>query len=275
VRTIVRKTDAPKAKKYQSKGAELVVADLTNKEQLKKAFKGAYGLFAMTPVEASNHYELGKNQADAAREEGIKHLIWSGLEDAEQITKGELRLPGFTQLAKVEEYIRAMPNRGFNFTTVELAFFYSNLLQYWRPTKNPDGSLTFKLPVGGNTKLPHQDPVTSVGPVVLSIFSSPEKYSDRVIPIVTEEISPNEMVATFSKVSGVPATFKTATKEEFGKDWEMFYFSEKYGYYRKDRDLQEGRKLSPNARNWEQFLRDTQWKGESWEEFIQRNPEYA
>jgi uncharacterized protein YbjT (DUF2867 family) len=274
VKAIARRMDEPKIKKLAAKGAEVVIADLMNKDQLKKAFKGALGLYAMTP-KTGDQLTMGKMQADAAHEEGIKHVIWSGLENVEEITKGELKLPGFTMKAKVEEYMRNLPNRSFTLTSVYLGNFYTNVIEYWPPTRNPDGSLVFKLPVNGDTKLPHHDPVTSVGPVVLAILSNPGKYADKVIPVVSEEISPNEKVALFTKVTGIPATFKTAPREGF-EGWEIFYFAEKYGYYKKDRDLQESRRISgQNVRTWESFLKDTKWKGEPWNEFIKRNEEYA
>ncbi len=55
-----------------------------NVEQLRAAFKGAHGVFAMTaPVFAADtktareaEVRIGKNIADAAKAEGVQHLIW-------------------------------------------------------------------------------------------------------------------------------------------------------------------------------------------------------
>ena len=53
-------------------------------EQLRAAFKGAHGVFSMTaPVFAADfnasreaEARIGKNIADAAKAEGVQHLIW-------------------------------------------------------------------------------------------------------------------------------------------------------------------------------------------------------
>jgi len=273
VKGLARKLDSDKAKRLAAKGAEMVYEDLRDKESLRKAFKGSHGFYAMTPA-SGDQFLMGKNQADAAHEEGVRHLVWSGLENAQEISMGEVRLPEFTDKAKAEDYMRRIPARNFKLTSVYLAFFYSNMIQYWRPKFQADGELLFKLPVQETTKLPYTDPVTSVGPVVLEIFNNPDLYSDDVIPIVNEEISPREMVEQFTAVTGVPADFRTAAREEF-EDWEMLYFAEKYGYYRKERDLKQSRRINRNVVTWETFLKQTKWRGESWEEFVARNKDYA
>src|SRR5438045_8424513 len=47
-RAITRDVSKDKAKAMAAKGAEVVAADLDNVESLKKAFAGAYGVFAVT-----------------------------------------------------------------------------------------------------------------------------------------------------------------------------------------------------------------------------------
>ena len=48
VRALTRKVDSDKAKALADSGAEVVAADLDDYESLKKAFAGAYGVFAVT-----------------------------------------------------------------------------------------------------------------------------------------------------------------------------------------------------------------------------------
>jgi len=270
VRALTKNLNDPRAQKLASKGAELVQTDLLNKGDIKKAFKGAYGVYAMTPITEENQ-KMGVLQVEAANEERVKQFIWSGLENVDEITGDKIKIPEFTMKANVEEYARNLPNRSFTFTAVYLALFYTNYVEYSSPKKQSDGSLLFTLPVKGDTKLPHQDPFTSPGPVVLAILADPKRYADKVIPVVNEEISPNQIVADFTKVTGIPATFKTASPEEFGENSGIYEFAEKYGYYRKDRELQYSRRINPKVRTWQQFLKDTQWRGESYKEWRKRN----
>ncbi len=58
VRAITRKVNSEAAQKVKAAGAEVVAADLEDVESLKKAFKGAYGVFGVTG-ERFNHLSLG------------------------------------------------------------------------------------------------------------------------------------------------------------------------------------------------------------------------
>ena len=48
VRALTRKVDGEAAQKLKAAGVEVVAADLEDVESLKKAFKGAYGVFGVT-----------------------------------------------------------------------------------------------------------------------------------------------------------------------------------------------------------------------------------
>src|SRR5512140_1120975 len=85
VRAITRKPDSEKARALKSAGAEVVQADLDDVASLRHAFEGAHGAFCVT-----NYWELfsgdkeiaqARNLAMAAKQAGVKHAIWSTLED--------------------------------------------------------------------------------------------------------------------------------------------------------------------------------------------------
>ncbi len=50
VRALTRDASSDEAKKLSQKGAEVVATDVNDIKQLEKAFEGAHGVFAMTPV---------------------------------------------------------------------------------------------------------------------------------------------------------------------------------------------------------------------------------
>jgi len=114
VRALTRRVDAPEAQSLARQGADLMTVPLEvgHKKDLVNAFRGSQGVFLMTPpIEppATHEMELGKQQADAAVEAGVQHIIFSGLENVEKITGGKKWAPHFTDKAKVEEYIRTLP----------------------------------------------------------------------------------------------------------------------------------------------------------------------
>jgi uncharacterized protein YbjT (DUF2867 family) len=109
VRAITRDVNKDKAQALKARGAEVVSADLDDVESLKKAFAGAYGVYAVTNFwehfSAEKEKAQAKNIADAARAAGVKHVIWSTLEDTRKfmaaddkrmpMLQGQYRVPHF------------------------------------------------------------------------------------------------------------------------------------------------------------------------------------
>jgi len=97
-----------------------------HKKDLVDAFRGSHGVFLVTPIivpPAAHEAELGKQQADAALEAGVQHIIFSSLENVDKITGGKKWVPHFTDKAKVEEYIRTLP---ITSSFIYNALFYTN-----------------------------------------------------------------------------------------------------------------------------------------------------
>ncbi|HEX6426109.1 MAG TPA: NmrA family NAD(P)-binding protein, partial [Niastella sp.] len=146
VRGITRRVDSPEAFSLAEQGAELVrlPLDLGYKKDFVKAFHGSDGVFMMTPgiVPPANHeLELGKQLADAAIEAGVRHVIFSSLENVDSITEGKMFAPHFTDKANIEEYIRTLPVTS---SFIYMAFFYTNLMEFYPPTMKGD-TLVFPI----------------------------------------------------------------------------------------------------------------------------------
>src|SRR5579863_1188163 len=278
VRALTRRVDAPEAQSLARLGAELVAVplELGRKKDLVNAFRGSQGAFLMTPPiapPATHEAELGKQQADAAVEAGVQHIVFTGLENVDKITRGKKFAPHFTDKAKVEEYIRTLPVTS---SFIYLALFYTNLVEYYTPRMDGD-TLVFPIYLPKDFRAPFVDPLTATGPAVLEIFSNRDKYAGQSMPVVGDIISPNEMVETFKRVTGKKAAYSSAfTREELLKHFPAFapmegfvretegmvQYAVEYGYFRKDRDLLWSRRVNPNSASWEQFLRTSGWQGQ-------------
>ncbi|NKM73027.1 NmrA/HSCARG family protein [Rhizobium laguerreae] len=278
VRAFTRKKDAPEALRLEELGAEIVTVPLQLglQKDLVAAFKGADGAFLMTPPIAppeTIEAPLGRQLADAAVEAGVGHIVFSTLENVDKITGGTKYAPHFTDKARVADHIGGLP---ISHSFVMLAFFYTNLLEYYVPRMEGD---TLLLPVylPEDFRAPFVDPLTATGPVVLEIFSNPERYNGKTLPIVGDIISPREMVETFQRVTGLKAEYRNA----FTRDGLLRYFPEfaanellvreilgmveyavEYGYFGKEHDLEWSRGVNPDTLNWEQYLRKTGWRGD-------------
>lgn len=281
VRALARRTDSPPMRELAERGAEVVVSplELGYQAELTTALRGSHGAFLMTPPivkepPADIEYMLGVELADAALAAGVEHVVWSGLENVEARTGGTKWAPHFTDKARVEEHIRGLP---LHSTFVYLAFFYSNFLEYYVPQRAPDGSLTFAIYLPPDAPMPFVDPLTATGPVVLEVFDNPRKYAGATLPVVGEVLTAREMVETFVRVSGQKARYASAyTRDELlqhfpafaGNEWfvrelvGMVEYAVEYGYFAPGRDLEWSRQVDPDALNWEQFLKHSQWQGD-------------
>lgn len=279
VRALTRRINSAEAQSLAQAGAELmnVPLELGQKQALVTAFEGAHGAFLMTPPIAppdTHEAALGRELADAAVKAGVQHLVFSSLENVDQITQGEKFAPHFTDKANVEAYIRTLPVQS---SFIMLAFFYTNLLEYYTPRMNGD-TLVFPIYLPEDFRAPFVDPTSATGPAILEIFSHPEKYVGKTMPVIGDILSPKEMVATFTRVTGRKAAYSSAyTREGLLHHFPDFATNEllvrellgmaeyatDYGYYRKDRNLAWSRRINPNSLTWEQFLRSTGWQGQA------------
>jgi hypothetical protein len=278
VRALTRRVDAPDAQNLARQGAELVAVplELGHTKDFVNAFRGAQGAFLMTPPimpPATHETELGKQQADAAVEAGVQHIIYTGLENVAKITGGKKFAPHFTDKARVEEYIRTLPVTS---SFIYLAYFYTNLVEYYPPRMDGD-TLVFPIYLPRDFRAAFVDPLTATGPAVLEIFDNRHKYAGQSLPVIGDVISPSEMVETFTRVTGKKAVYSSAFKQEellhhfpeFGalegfvrESIGMVEYTVEHGYYRNDRDLLWSRRINPHSLSWEQFLRTTGWQGQ-------------
>lgn len=278
VRAFTRRKDSPEALRLEKLGAEIVTMplELGRQNDLVAAFKGADGAFLMTPPIAppeTIEAPLGRQLADAAVEAGVQHIVFSTLENVHKITGGTKYAPHFTDKARVADHIRGLP---VSHSFIMLAFFYTNLLEYYAPRMDGD-TLLLPIYLPEDFAAPFVDPLTATGPVVLEIFSNPARYNGKTLPVVGDIISPRQMVETFQRVTGIKAEYRNA----FTRDGLLAYFPEfaaneffvrellgmveyavEYGYFGKEHDLEWSRRLAPETLNWEQFLRTSGWRGD-------------
>jgi uncharacterized protein YbjT (DUF2867 family) len=278
VRGITRSTTSDTARLLAEKGVELVKLPLDTdyESSYKDAFGGSDGVFLMTPGIApgdTHEYELGRQLADAAVAAGVQQLIFSGLENVDKITAGSKFAPHFTDKARIEEYIRTLPLRS---SFIYMALFYTNLPEFYTPVQQGD-TLVFSVYLPKDFRAPFVDPRTATGPAVLEIFDHFKQYEGRSLPVVGQLITPQEMVETFSRVTGKKAVYRSAySRGEFLESFPAFASNDllvaeiigmaeyivEYGYFGPGQDLQWSKSINPDTLDWEQFLRQTGWAGE-------------
>ena len=166
VRAVTRDPNSDKSKELAAMGAELISGDIDDPESLKKALQGAYGAFFVTFFWAhfSPEKEMSeaRNMAQAAKETGIKHAIWSTLEDTRKLVplednrmptlQGKYKVPHFDAKGEADEFFR---NAGVPTTFLRASFYWDNFIYFGAgPKKGPDGKLYLTFPIDDKKKWP-------------------------------------------------------------------------------------------------------------------------
>ncbi|UJR17047.1 hypothetical protein I4U23_003944 [Adineta vaga] len=254
----------------------MVECDITKYDDVKRAFKDSWAIFALTdPSTNPDQLELEKQQgfimADAADTLHIPYYIFSTVEDVKKLSNGKFDIPIFTHKAEVTNYIKEKhPNLKTIF--VEPAMYMQNWRNAGKLPRLDDGTVIFAAPIDQKAKLNLVD-IDDIGPIVCEILTNPENFIGEYICVCGDEITLENMSQTFTKVTGILAIAKTLSEEEFrtvtkhlpktlqDNVFGMHKWIEEYGYYGKDKDWTNGQKLT-QLNTFEQWLRKTKWRGE-------------
>ena len=195
VRALTRNPD-----KHRDLAEEVVEADLNRPETLAAAFKGAYGVFLVTTssLEGTDERKQGAAAVQAARDAGVKHVVWSTLPDVEAISGGKFNVPHFTSKAKVDPIVQ---DAGFaNHTFVIAPFFYQNLAGAMAPQQQADGSMGWALPLDPSVRCIHMGDISELGAIVAGAFVHPDQAGHgEYLPLVGDFMSFNEIVDVLNR----------------------------------------------------------------------------
>ena len=279
VRAITRNANSDKAKELLQTGVEVVEADVNDKQSLINAFKGAYGAFCVTffwehfsPEKENEH---AKNMAEAAKEAGVKHVVWSTLEDTRKwIPLEDERMPTLMGKYKVPHFdAKGESNRyfvesGIPYTLLNTSFYWDNFIYFGLgPQKGPDGKLAITFPMG-NSKLPGIA-ADDIGKAVYGIFKEGYKYKGKTVSIAGEKLTGQQMADKFSKVLGVEVKYNNipaAVYRTFGfpgaEDMaNMFQFKAEFeDAFCGSRDIDKTKELNPELLNFDSWLEQNKEK---------------
>ena len=241
VRALTRNPD-----KHRELAEEVVEADLDRPETLKAAFEGAHGVFLVTNwFQEAGTGELKQAAAAvrAAKDAGVKHLIWSTLPNVDAIGSGKFNVPHFTDKAKIDPVVK---DSGFeNYTFVIAPFYYQNLAGAIAPQKGADGLMGWALPLNPTLRVIHMGDINELGNIVSGAFAHPDEAGNgQYLPLVGDFMSFNEIVETLNR-QGHNFSYKQVPKEIFACFFpgaaeiaEMFSYWEAHTYLGSDSSAQ-------------------------------------
>lgn len=278
IRAITRDVTKPKSKALAERGAELATADLNDAESVRKAIKGSYGVYAVTnyweKMDAELEFQQGKNIADACKAEGVQHLVWSGLYNVKELSKGALpNVHHFDSKARVESYIREI---GVPYTTLMPGFFMSNVTGSML-RKGEDGKYTLAMAMPDNAPVPLFATELDTGKYGKAIFQKREQVLGKRVLEAVDYVTPAQMVKEFQEVypqAGEGAKFFELSEQMFigalkgngmpdfaaEELWENMQLIPRFGYFGGD------------SLDFSKSILDEPLT--TWKEYIKKNPAY-
>jgi uncharacterized protein YbjT (DUF2867 family) len=272
-RALTRDLNSDKAKALAELGAEVAAADLDDVESLKRAFAGAYGVFCLTNFwehfSPEKEYAQARAQAIATKQVGVRHVIWSTLEDTRRwVPLSDNRMPTLMGTYKVPHFDakgeadQEFTRLGVPTTFLLTSFYWDNLIFFGMgPKKGPDGTLLFTMPMG-DKKLPGIA-AEDIGKCALGIFKKGKEYIGKTVGIAGEHLTGSQMAAAMTNAFGQPVRYNEVSPEAYrafgfpGADdiGNMFQFKRDFNdAFCGPRNPSVARSLNPSLQSFETWL---------------------
>ncbi len=273
VRALTRDVNSDKAKAIANMGAEVVAVDVDNNDSLKKAFEGAYGVYAVTFF--WEHFSPEKETAQAAsiakaaRENNVQHVVWSTLEDTRKwiplddnrmpTLMGNYKVPHFDCKGEADKFFT---EQGVPTTNLLTSFYWDNFIYFGMgPKKGEDGKLALSLPMG-DKKLPGIS-AEDIGKTAYNIFKRGNEFVGKTVAISGGNLTGKEMADAFTRALGqevvynavpfdVYRSFGFPGAEDLGN---MFQFKHDFeDYFCGVRNIESAKKLNPDMQSLDSWL---------------------
>ncbi|KAL7750668.1 hypothetical protein RI367_004010 [Sorochytrium milnesiophthora] len=271
VRALTRNTSSAKAQELVKLGAEAVACDVNNQDDLDRAFAGAYAVFAVTNFFSAEDInargptfeeEQGAKIEQAAKKNNVQHLIWSSLDNVEDISKGKYKhVYHFTCKARVEDRLK---QSGLPVSFFLPACYLSNYFAApsTTPKKQADGSYEFGLPIRPDVQVPFIDIDYTTGEVVAAMLENRDKVLGKRVHGYAEYLTHTQMAQQMSEHFGKKVVYKYTPfadgaleqmdfmTREFA---EMNLWFDEFGYYG-GADTSFTKTLLPHTGSFKEYL---------------------
>ncbi|GME63580.1 putative family transcriptional regulator protein [Neofusicoccum parvum] len=273
IRGINRDVTKPAAQALKAKGVEMVTADMNDPASLLAAIKGSHTVFLVTNYWETGKPEVeiaqGKNVADACKEAGVQHLLFSSLLHVTNETGGRLKnVPHFDGKAEIEAYVKEI---GVPATFVLPGYYMTNYTALGMIRKGEDGVYALAYPVGEGARFPLADVAEDMGKYVVAAMKQREKLLGAQVLVAEDYYTPTRILKEFEEVTGKKTQYVQVDSETYKsflpgpmaqEMLENHLFVEEPGYYA-GKDLKESLDLLASA-----GLKPTSWK-----DFLMKNKE--
>jgi uncharacterized protein YbjT (DUF2867 family) len=275
VRAVTRDVNSEKAKALAASGAELVAANIDDPESVKRALDGAYGAYFVTffwqHMSPEKELAEAKQMAEAAKAAGLKHAIWSTLDDTRTFVpltdnrmptlQGKYKVPHFDAKGEANHFFT---DAGVPTTFLLTTFYWDNLVYFGMgPKKGTDGKLSITFPMGDKklAGIASED----IGKCAYGIFKKGPGLAGKTVGIAGELLTCQAMADALSKALGQEVRYQEITPEVYrnlgfpGADdlGNMFQFYRDFeDHFSQTRDVKFARELNPELQSFEMWLKN-------------------
>jgi uncharacterized protein YbjT (DUF2867 family) len=191
VYALTRNAQSSSAQDLRNRGANIMKGDLDDSDSLEHAVKDVESVFLMgTPFEdgAEGEIRRGKLMTDIAKKNGIDHLVYSSVANADKNTG----IPHFESKYKVEQHIK---NLGIPHTIIGPTFFMENLLG----PGLEQGQLA--LPLSPSTTL-QQSALENIAEFSALVLERHKPFLGKRIDIASDEVTGEQATDILSNMLG-------------------------------------------------------------------------
>src|SRR5260370_40458030 len=220
VLALSRSPNKPSAQAIARAGAELVAGDLDDRASLTRAMEGVSGVFSVQnwwETGASREIQQGRNVADAAKDAGVPHFVYSSVGGADRgadITHWQTKWA-------VENHVRQL---GLPATILRPAGFMEN---YYIPAVEKaliGGALLDAVRPDKKYQLICTD---DIGAFAALAFAKPDVFIGKAIEIAGDELTNPAIAPSVGRVMGRPVKFRRLplflTRIMLGKEFHQMF----------------------------------------------------
>jgi uncharacterized protein YbjT (DUF2867 family) len=213
VRAVTRNPKSDAAAGLVKQGAEVVAADLNDRDSVRRAFDGAEAAFVMTtfavPDGTDGEVVQGRTIAAAAEDAQVPFLVYSSVGGAER----ETGIPHFESKRRIEE---ALQETNVPVAFVRPTFFMENLSQMIRTDAQP---ITVGVPMPDGIPL-QMVSVRDIGKASAAMLLQRDS-APKAVEIAGDELTGSQMAELVSAHLGAPATYPAAPLDVLGDDEDL------------------------------------------------------
>jgi uncharacterized protein YbjT (DUF2867 family) len=209
------------------------------------------------------------HMAQAAKQAGVGHAIWSTLEDSRKFIPlsddrmptlmGKYKVPHFDAKGESDRFFR---EQGVPTTFLLTSFYWENMIFFGMgPKPGPDGALAITFPLG-DKKFP-QIAVEDIGKCAYGIFKRGRDYVGKTVGIAGEHLTGAQMAAALTRALGREVRYNDVPPEAYRKFGfpgaedlgNMFQFNRDFAdAFCAARSLEVSRSLNPELQTFDQWL---------------------